>query len=78
MGIRKKVLQIEVKQKGRHRCPRCKSLVKMERIAFGIWKCPPKCGYTFAGGAWAPQTIMGKTLATETAAKQGTRVGTRL
>jgi len=53
MGVRRKVLQIEVKQRGKHRCPRC--------------------GYTFAGGAWMPQTIMGKTIATEAAAKQGVK-----
>ncbi len=65
VGIRRRVVQIEVKQKGgRHRCPRCKSVTRMKRIALGIWQCP-KCGFTFAGGAWAPQTIMGKTVAPE-------------
>ncbi|NPA23237.1 MAG: 50S ribosomal protein L37ae [Crenarchaeota archaeon] len=64
MGIRRKVTQIEVKQKGRHRCPKCRSITRMERLAFGIWRCP-KCGFTFAGGAWVPQTTLGKTLAPE-------------
>ncbi len=53
MGLRKKVVQVEAKQRGRHRCPRCKSLVRFRRIAFGIWTCP-KCDYVFAGGAFVP------------------------
>ncbi len=64
MGIRRKVLQIEVKQRGKHRCPQCRSLVRLKRIAFGIWQCP-HCGFTFAGGAYVPQTILGRTLAPE-------------
>ncbi|WP_292000370.1 50S ribosomal protein L37ae [Caldivirga sp.] len=64
MGIRRKVLQIEVKQRGMHRCPQCRSLVRLKRLAFGIWQCP-KCGFTFAGGAYIPQTIMGKTTTPE-------------
>jgi large subunit ribosomal protein L37Ae len=64
MGLRRKVTAIEVKQRGKHRCPSCRSLVRLERLAFGIWRCP-KCGFVFAGGAWTPQTIMGKTLAPE-------------
>jgi len=64
MGIRRKVTTIEVKQRGKHRCPSCRSLVRLERLAFGIWRCP-KCGHTFAGGAYVPQTILGKTVAPE-------------
>ena len=64
MGVRKKVTQIEVKQRGKHKCPMCRSVTRMIRIAFGIWKCP-KCGFTFAGGAWIPQTSLGKTFTPE-------------
>ena len=63
-SIRKKVARIETKQKGKHRCPMCRTLTRMERLAVGIWRCP-KCGFTFAGGAWVPQTILGKTFAPE-------------
>ncbi len=61
MGIRRKITIIESKQRSRHRCPSCRSLTRLERLAFGIWHCP-KCGFTFAGGAWVPQTVMGKTV----------------
>lgn len=64
VGVRRKITQIEVKQKSKHKCPRCKSITKLKRIAIGIWKCP-KCNFTFAGGAWIPQTILGKTLTPE-------------
>jgi large subunit ribosomal protein L37Ae len=64
MGLRRKITMIEVRQRGRHRCPSCRELVRLERPAFGIWKCP-KCGFAFAGGAWAPQTVLGKTFAPE-------------
>ncbi|KUO83077.1 MAG: 50S ribosomal protein L37ae [Caldivirga sp.] len=64
MGVRRKVLQIEVKQRGLHRCPQCRSLVRLRRLAFGIWQCP-RCGFTFAGGAYVPQTIMGRTITPE-------------
>ncbi len=64
MGVRRKITQIEVKQRGRHRCPNCRSLTRFKRLAAGIWRCP-KCGITFAGGAYVPQTILGKTLTPE-------------
>ncbi|CCC81475.1 50S ribosomal protein L37ae [Thermoproteus tenax] len=64
MGLRRKVITIETKQRGIHRCPNCRSLVRLKRLAFGIWQCP-KCGFTFAGGAWTPQTILGRTLTPE-------------
>jgi large subunit ribosomal protein L37Ae len=64
MGIRRKITVVEVKQRGLHRCPNCRSLVRLKRLAFGIWRCP-KCGFTFAGGAWVPQTVLGRTLTPE-------------
>lgn len=64
MGLRRKVTMIEVKQRGKHRCPMCQSVTRMRRLAFGIWQCP-KCGFTFAGGAWVPKTSLGRTLTPE-------------
>lgn len=61
MGVRKRVTLIETMQRGIHKCPNCYSNVRLKRLAFGIWRCP-KCGFTFAGGAWIPQTSLGRTL----------------
>ncbi len=63
-SLRRKITQIEVKQRGKHRCPICRTLTRFERIAVGIWRCK-KCGHVFAGGAWVPQTSLGKTFTPE-------------
>ncbi|MBU7016085.1 MAG: 50S ribosomal protein L37ae [Theionarchaea archaeon] len=56
--LRKKVTEIEKKMKRKHKCPQCgRNAVK--RISTGIWKCS-KCGTTFAGGAYLPETPSGK------------------
>ncbi|HDI75248.1 MAG: 50S ribosomal protein L37ae [Thermoprotei archaeon] len=62
--LRKRVALIERKMKSKHRCPFCYSLVKMKRLSIGVWQCP-KCEKIFAGGAWVPKTVVGKTLAPE-------------
>ncbi len=64
MSLRRKITQIEVKQRGKHRCPRCRSLTRMNKLAVGIWQCK-RCGFTFAGGAWVAQTALGKTFTPE-------------
>jgi len=54
---RTRIREIESVQKQKHVCPRCgQSAVK--RISSGIWACR-KCGTTFAGGAYFPQTEAG-------------------
>ncbi|MHA1238604.1 MAG: 50S ribosomal protein L37ae [Candidatus Odinarchaeia archaeon] len=58
--IRKRVREIEEKTLRPHKCPSCASL-KVKKVSVGVWACR-KCGYTFAGGAWIPQTDAGKTI----------------
>ncbi|RLE65395.1 MAG: 50S ribosomal protein L37ae [Thermoprotei archaeon] len=62
--LRKRVKLIEEKRLAHHRCPKCNTAGKLTRISIGIWTCR-KCGYTFAGGAWIPRTILGKSFAPE-------------
>jgi large subunit ribosomal protein L37Ae len=52
--IRKRVNEIEKISRARHICPRC-DCQKVARKGTGIWECS-KCGFKFAGGAYAPQT----------------------
>ncbi len=70
--LRKKVALIERRMRGPHRCPRCRTLGTLRRISIGVWHCR-KCGYTFAGGAWVPRTVMGKTFAPEELKQMGLR-----
>jgi len=57
VGIRKKVLKVELKQKAKHKCPVCE-LGKLKRKAAGIYFCS-KCKTEFAGGAYVPETMTG-------------------
>ncbi|MCS4541340.1 MAG: 50S ribosomal protein L37ae [Euryarchaeota archaeon] len=54
MKIRRMVAEIEEKQRKYHRCPSCGN-IRVKRLGTGIWKCK-KCGVTFAGGAYIPET----------------------
>ncbi|PTD93838.1 50S ribosomal protein L37ae [archaeon SCG-AAA382B04] len=56
--IRKKVSEIEKKQKDSYECPNCKSQ-SLKRKASGIWICQ-KCGTKQAGGAYQPETSTGE------------------
>jgi large subunit ribosomal protein L37Ae len=55
------VKSIEDNMKQNHICPKC-DRPGVKRTAAGIWKCR-KCGAVFTGGAFMPNTPMGKTAA---------------
>ncbi|HUR61119.1 MAG TPA: 50S ribosomal protein L37ae [Candidatus Thermoplasmatota archaeon] len=55
---RRTVANVEKVQKAAHPCARCGS-ISVYRIHTGIWDCQ-KCGYQFAGGAYAPFTGAGQ------------------
>ena len=57
VGIRKRVLKVEMKQKARHECPFC-GFPKIKRISKGIYVCK-KCDSKFAGGTYTPSTLAG-------------------
>ncbi len=52
--IRRRIREIETRQKGYHLCPSC-SAVRVTRVSTGIWQCR-KCDHKFAGGAYFPET----------------------
>jgi len=56
--MRKAVATIEKTQKAAHVCERC-GATSVYRDGTAIWSCQ-KCGYTFAGGAYSPQTGAGQ------------------
>lgn len=57
VGIRKRVLKVEVQQKQKQKCSYC-NLGIMKRKASGIFECS-KCGKQIAGGAYVPETMTG-------------------
>ena len=52
LRVRRRVTEIETRQKARHECPSCRTGT-VRRVATGIWQCR-KCGHKFAGGAYTP------------------------
>lgn len=50
-----------------HECPQC-HLAEVKRLSVGIWLCG-RCGFKFAGGAYAPVTKLGEVA--ERAARAG-------
>ena len=57
--IRKAVAGIEERTNALHKCPKCEKQ-SVTRIGTGKWKCT-KCGFTFSGGTYIPQTPLGIT-----------------
>ncbi len=58
VGIRKRVIKVESRQKKAGECPAC-GYLKVKRVAAGIFLCR-KCAARFSGGAYYPQTLTGK------------------
>ncbi len=56
--LRSRVEEIEKKMKEKHKCPQC-GREGVKRTSTSIWKCS-KCGTTFAGGAYLPETPPGR------------------
>jgi len=52
--LRKRVNDIEKITNAKHVCPKCDTAA-VSRKGTGIWQCK-KCGFKYAGGAYAPQT----------------------
>lgn len=65
-SLRKRWKEVMGKRYSEYECPRCRKKSVLRRIAVGIWQCP-KCGYTWAGGAYTPTTEVGKTAVVEKA-----------
>ncbi len=57
---RKLVADLEEKSKASYDCPAC-GRTKVTRMSTAIWNCS-KCGYTFAGGSFLPETSLGRSV----------------
>jgi large subunit ribosomal protein L37Ae len=57
---RKLVADMEEKTRALYDCPQC-GRMKVSRISTAIWSCS-KCGYTFAGGTYVPETSLGRSV----------------
>lgn len=57
---RKLVADMEEKSKAAYDCPQC-GRTKVTRTSTAIWSCS-KCGYTFAGGSFLPETSLGRSV----------------
>ncbi len=54
--VRKRWNLIMLQRVKTYECPRC-GYRRVKRESVGIWKCR-KCGFTFAGGAYTPYTVL--------------------
>lgn len=57
---RKLVADMEEKTKAQYDCPQC-GRTRVRRISSAIWSCT-KCGHTFAGGTFLPETSLGRSV----------------
>lgn len=57
---RRRVSEIEAEMRGPHGCPDC-GAERVTRSDTGIWTCS-RCGHTFTGGAYRPETPGGRTV----------------
>jgi large subunit ribosomal protein L37Ae len=55
--VRKRYVKVITELKTPHRCPNC-GFVRVRRVSVGVWSCG-KCNFTFAGGAYTPNTKLG-------------------
>ena len=61
---RRRYIAIVTGLRSKHECPRC-MFRSVKRWSVGVWHCR-KCGYKFAGGAYAPTTKLGEIAARAT------------
>jgi large subunit ribosomal protein L37Ae len=54
---RRQYVEIVTGLRSKHECPRCR-FQTVKRWSVGVWHCR-KCGFKFAGGAYAPTTKLG-------------------
>lgn len=52
--IRRRIREVEVRQKAWHECPAC-AAPRVKRTSTSVWECR-KCGHKFAGGSYMPHT----------------------
>ena len=64
---RKRYSTVVTTLRAAHECPQC-HLTAVKRMSVGIWLCG-RCGFKFAGGAYAPITKLGQVA--ERAARAG-------
>jgi large subunit ribosomal protein L37Ae len=57
--VRKRYIEIITKMRKKHKCPQC-TTQSVRRKSTGLWNCK-KCGITFTGGAYTPETKLGAT-----------------
>jgi len=55
--VRKRYIKVITELRKPHRCQQC-GFVRVKRVSVGVWSCS-KCGFTFAGGAYTPNTKLG-------------------